>query len=137
MKSALLFACLLFGLAACGAEPKVFSFVGKYEAALRGKSGLQLEVEKNAGSYAVSFLAAHTDGTGAAPDGGGRGTINARGELEFTFEDSFGNQGRGVLKRTPKGFVVMIESTAVEEPRAIVHYGTRTLKRLAPERLRK
>ena len=128
-----LFLGLLFTLFSSGdaAEPKAVSFAGKYEGVMRGKSAFELEVEKTPDGFTVSFSAANDDGSGAAPDGGGVGKLNARGELEFTFEDSFGNKGRGVLKSDAKGHVLAIDITDVVEPRAIVHYGQRRMKRIA------
>jgi len=132
MKIALLFVLGLIGVAAAMAvEPKATSLEGKYEAVARGKSVLGLEVQSTRNGFDVSFSAANEDGSGAAPDGGGAGKLNARGELEFGFEDSFGNKGRGVLKRSGKGFFVTMELTTTEDPRAAVHYGERRLKRLA------
>lgn len=131
MKTALFCVLGLIGVAAVSAaEPKAASLEGRYEAA-RGKSVLSLEVQGTRNGFDVSFSAANDDGSGAAPDGGGAGKLNARGELEFGFEDSFRNKGRGVLKRAGKGFVVTLDLTTAEDPRAAVHYGERRLKRLA------
>jgi hypothetical protein len=132
MRFALLPILLFIGVAlAPAAEPKTAKLAGKYEAAARGKSFFSLEVQPAAAGFSVSFSAGNEDGSGAAPDGGGAGKLNQRDELEFTFEDSFANKGRGLLKRDGKQFIVTLDLTATEDSRAAVHYGERRLKRVA------
>ena len=132
MRFALLLTLGFLGVAlAPAAEPKALTFGGKYEAAARGKSFFSLEVAPKGDGFSVSFSAGDEDGSGAAPDGDGMGKLNNRGELAFIFEDSFANKGRGVLKRDGKQFVVTLDLTATEDPRAAIHYGERRLKRVA------
>jgi len=132
MRFALLLTLGFVGVAlAPAAESKAGTFGGKYEAAARGKSFFSFEVAPKGDGFSVSFSAGNEDGSGAAPDGDGTGKLNKRGELEFTFEDSFANKGRGVLRRDGKQFVVTLDLTATKDSRAAVHYGERRLKRIA------
>ena len=52
-------------------------------------------------SAELEFSAGSADGSGAAPDGSGKGQLNEKGELEFTFDDSFGNKGTGAFSKKP------------------------------------
>ena len=132
MRFALLLTLGFVGVAlAPAAESKAGTFGGKYEAAARGKSFFSFEVAPKGDGFSVSFSAGNEDGSGAAPDGDGTGKLNKRGELAFTFEDSFANKGRGVLRRDGKQFVVTLDLTATKDSRAAVHYGERRLTRIA------
>ena len=60
-------------------------FTGHYELVRSAKTAFAFDVQQNGNSAAISFSAAHQDGSGAAPDGDGKGRLNSRGELEFKF----------------------------------------------------
>jgi hypothetical protein len=81
-----------------------------------------LDVTQTGSKAAVSFSAGMADGSGAAPDGGGDGKIDAKGALRFTFSDSFGNEGTGVLVKGKDGYHLSMNVTKGVEPRAFIFY---------------
>jgi hypothetical protein len=92
-------------------------------------SEFTLDVTQTGAKAEVSFSADMKDGSGAAPDGGGQGEINAMGALKFTFTDSFGNQGTGLLSRDQAGYRLKLDVATVVETRALRFYGDMLLKK--------
>ncbi|EDY18184.1 hypothetical protein CfE428DRAFT_4320 [Chthoniobacter flavus Ellin428] len=111
------------------ADPAAASLTGHYELAKKNNSPLSLDVQQKGKTATTSFSAAHADGSGAAPDGDGEGTVNAKGELEFKWTDSFDNAGTGVLRHDGKLYHLSLKPSKVTDPRATVFYGEITLKR--------
>ena len=130
MKSHVSFLLLTFCTGAVAADKSAIDFSGHYELAKSSKAAFALEVEQKGKTATISFSAAHQDGSGAAPDGDGKGRLNPRGELEFKFSDSFENTGSATLRRDGKSFRLSMEMTKVVEPRAVVFYGDLLLKRV-------
>ena len=122
---------LLLGLASMvhAADAPASDFTGHYELVKSAKIAFSLDVQQKGKSASVSFSASHVDGSGAAPDGDGKGTINAKGELKFEWTDSFVNSGSAVLRRDGKTFRLSMDPTKVTEPRALVLYDDFVLKR--------
>lgn len=104
-------------------------FSGRYERAGDSKSVFILYVRQAGANADVEFSASKADGSGAAPDGTGTGRLNDKGELEFTFEDSFGNKGTGTLKKTGGSLQLNLKATTVNEARAVKLYGVIALKK--------
>jgi hypothetical protein len=104
-------------------------FTGHYELTKDGPRVFALDVTQKGKEADVGFSAANENGAGAAPDGGGKGRINGKGELEFAFTDSFENTGTAVLRRDGKLFRLSMEMGKVADPGAVVHYGDHALKR--------
>ncbi len=123
------FFALWFALAASLFAAPPPDFTGHYELAKSGAKAFALDVTQKDGRAEISFSAAHEDGSGAAPDGDGRGRLNEQGELAFAFTDSFGNTGSAVLRRAGSGYRLTMKMDKIEEPRALVHYGVHMLKR--------
>ena len=114
------------------AEEKVApDFTGHYERTGDAKSVFILIIRHTGASAEMEFSAGRADGTGAAPDGSGKGNLNEKGELEFTFDDSFGNKGTAVFKKAGAVFQLTVKAETVTDPRAVKLYGTMTLKRTA------
>jgi hypothetical protein len=111
------------------ADPVPAGLTGHYEFAKKSNSPLSFDVLQKGKTAATSFSAAHSDGSGAAPDGDGEGTVNAKGELEFKWTDTFDNAGTGVLRHEGKLYHLTLKPTKVADPRAVVFYGEITLKR--------
>lgn len=124
-----LFLVMLLALGMPAFAASAPDFTGHYELAKSTAKAFALDVTQKDGKAEVSFSAGHEDGSGAAPDGDGKGRINAQGELTFSFTDSFGNTGSAVLRRTSSGYRLAMKMDKVEEPRALVHYGILSLKR--------
>ncbi len=129
MKRLLALAFLAVAFVAHAADPTADSFTGHYELTKKGKSSLTFDVLQKGKSATTSFSAANVDGSGAAPDGDGEGTLNAKGELEFKWTDTFDNAGTGTFRRDGKVYHLSLKPTKVNEPRAMVFYGDLTLKR--------
>ena len=108
-------------------------FTGHYERTGDAKSVFILIIRHTGASAEMEFSAGRADGTGATPDGTGKGSLNDKGELEFTFDDSFGNKGTAVFKKAGAAFQLIIKAETVADPRAAKLYGTMTLKR-TPDR---
>ena len=130
MKARVVFLLLTFCSGALAAEKSAIDFTGHYQLAKSSKAAFALDVEQKGKTATISFSAAHQDGSGAAPDGDGQGRLNARGELEFKFSDSFENTGTATLRRDGNSFRLLMEMTKVVEPRAVVFYGDLLLKRV-------
>ena len=113
------------------AEKVVPDFTGHYEQSADAKTVFILIIRHNGATAEIEFSAGRADGTGAAPDGTGKGTLNDKNELEFTFDDSFGNKGTALFKKTAGTYQLTIKADTVADPRAVKFYGTFALKRTA------
>ena len=114
------------------AEEKVApDFTGHYERTGDPKNIFILIVRHTGGSAEMEFSAGRADGSGAAPDGSGKGKLNETGELEFTFDDSFGNKGTAVFKKAGADFQLTIKAETVADSRVVKLYGVIALKRTA------
>ena len=112
------------------AEEKVApDFTGRYERTGDPKSVLILHVRHTGDSAEMEFSAGRADGSGAAPDGTGKGRLNDKGELEFTFDDSLGNKGTAVFKKAGAAYQLTIKAETVADARAAKLYGVIALKR--------
>ena len=104
---------------------------GRYERAGDEKSIFILHIRQNGDRADMDFSASKADGTGAAPEGKGKGALNDKGELEFTFDDSFGNKGTAVFRKAGAAYQLIMKADTVADPRAAKFYGTLALKRTA------
>jgi hypothetical protein len=100
------------------------SFGGEYadKRFLKGQAVFQLSLTQKGKQVQVGFDAVYDDGHGAAPDGDGMGKVVGQ-KVQFTFEDSFGNSGSGMITRTSDGVILSMTTTHVAEPRCLVFYG--------------
>ena len=116
---ALLVTLSLFSIAAAAAN-----FAGEYadKKFLNGQGVFQLSLEQNGNDVSVFFSAGYNDGHGAAPEADGSGKVNAKGTVDFTFEDGFKNAGSGTITRTADGVIISIKTTRVADPRCLVFY---------------
>jgi hypothetical protein len=90
---------------------------------------ISVTITREAGELAFSLEAAHPDAHGAAPEGGGTGSLDPDGTLRFAYEDSFSNKGTGTFKRTARGYALSIHIDEVNDPRCLPFYGDFTLQR--------
>jgi hypothetical protein len=117
---------LLLGLAAPAlrAAADNADFTGHYElAGDNAEQSFSLDVTQTGSQAVISFSAAMADGSGAAPDGDGKGAVDKSGALVFTFKDSFENEGTGTLTAKKNGYRLTLTMTKVAEPRALRFYG--------------
>jgi hypothetical protein len=131
MKYLLILTWLALAITMRAADPGADTFTGHFELAKRTNSPFALDVQQKGKTATTSFSAGHADGSGAAPDGDGEGALNAKGELEFKWTDTFDNAGTAILRRDGKLFHLAMKTTKTTDPRALVFYGEITLKRLS------
>jgi hypothetical protein len=115
------------------AEAKDPNFSGHYElaGAKTGRS-FTLDVRQTGSRAEISFSAAMDDGSGAAPDGDGKGEVED-GILSFKFEDSFKNEGTATLQLLKDGFHLNMIVSKVIDPNPFHFYGTLRLKKTSSQ----
>jgi hypothetical protein len=111
------------------ADTKVSDYEGHYELP-DTKSGrsFSLDVKQTHSRAQVTFSAAMADGSGAAPDGEGKGRVED-GVLSFNFKDSFNNEGTCTLESKKDGFHLNIVVTKVVDPGPFHFYGNIVIKK--------
>jgi len=129
MKHFILLGLLAITLAAHAADPAADTFTGHFEPAKHTKSPFTLDVTQTGKTAISSFSAGNADGSGVAPDGDGAGALNAKGDLEFKWTDTFDNAGTATLRREGKLFHLSMKVSKATEPRAMSFYGEVILKR--------
>ena len=116
------------------AEPKSH-FIGDFaceSGTERYSVGIYITIApESGGKLSMTLMAAHPDGHGAAPDGGGDGRVDANGIFRFTYEDSFFNKGRGTFRRTKRGYLLSIHIDDVQDSRCMPFYGEHLFQRRA------
>jgi hypothetical protein len=86
---------------------------------------------KQTGSRADVFISAEmADGSGAAPDGMGKGRVED-GVLSFTFKDSFKNEVAGTLESAENGYHLSLTVSKVVDPSPFHFYGNVLLKKVS------
>jgi hypothetical protein len=119
----------LFGTLFGHAASKETNYNGHYElAGAKTSRTFSLEVRQNGSRADVSFSAAMADGSGAAPDGEGKGRIED-GILLFAFKDSFNNEGTCTLESRKDGYHLSITVAKVVDPGPFHFYGNVLLKK--------
>lgn len=93
---------------------------------------LEMDVKQSSGNVALSFSAAHADGRGALPEGSGKGTLDGNGVLNFTFTDSFNNEGTGTLRADGSTYYLSLKPTKVYDPKVTQLYGDLTMRKVRP-----
>ena len=121
---------IFFGLT--GAAAPTVNYTGHYELAeTNGDRSFSLDIMQTASGADLSFSTAMADGSGAAPDGDGKGRVDASGVLLFTFKDSFDNEGTGSLQASKGGYLLKMNVSKVVEPRPLRFYGNVLVKKTA------
>ena len=129
MKKFIVLTLMVIAVAAHAADPAADSFTGHFEMTKHPKTTFALDVLQKGKTATTSFSAANVDGSGAAPDGDGDGTVNSKGELEFKWTDTFDNAGTATLRRDGKVFHLSMTVSKTTDPRCMRFYGDMTLKR--------
>ncbi len=100
------------------------SFAGEWaDKNYHGNSVFQFSVEQNGDAVSIYFNANRKDGSGAAPEGDGKGHATGKGGLEFTWSDSFGNAGKGTIRKVGADVIVSLKTTRVADSRCLMFYG--------------
>ena len=119
----------LFGTLSGDALSTETNYSGHYELAdAKAARTFSLEVKQTGSRADVSFSAAMADGSGAAPDGAGKGRVED-GVLSFSFKDSFDNEGTCTLESGKDGYHLSMTVTKVVEPSPFHFYGNVLLKK--------
>jgi len=111
------------------ADDKI-DFTGHYE--LAGKDldrSFSWDINQTDSQAKIAFSASMLDGSGAAPDGEGSGSVDKSGQLKFTFKDSFDNEGTGVLVSKKDGYHLTMTVTKVGDSRPLRFYGDVLLRK--------
>ena len=118
----------LFGALFGHASAAEISYNGHYELAdAKAARTFSLDVKQTGSRALISFSAAMSDGSGAAPDGEGKGHVED-GVLSFTFKDSYNNEGTGMLQFKNKAYHLILTITKVVDPAPFHFYGSMLLK---------
>ena len=104
-------------------------FTGRYERSGDGKTVFILHVRQSGFKAELEFSASRADGSGAAPDGHGTASLDEKGGLAGTFEDSFGNKGTVTMTKVRGSYQLTLKPETVADPRAVKFYGPIALKR--------
>jgi hypothetical protein len=121
----------LFGTLFGHAASKETNYNGHYELVdTKAARTFSLQVKQSGSRAEVSFSAAMTDGSGAAPDGTGKGRVED-GVLSFSFKDSFNNEGTCTLQSRNDGYHLTMTVIKVVEPSPFHFYGNVLLKKTA------
>jgi hypothetical protein len=89
---------------------------------LSGQAVFQLSLEQNGNTVNIFLSAGYNDGHGTAPEVTCAGKVNAKGIVEFKFDDSDGNSGSGTITPAGNDVIVSIKATKVRDPRGLVFY---------------
>jgi hypothetical protein len=109
------------------------SFAGEYanKNYQGGNAVFQMSIEGSGNNMRVWFSVGRNDGRGSAPEGEGPGKMNGKGTLEFRFEDSCHNSGRGTIARSGDDILVSMTTTRKADANCAAFYGSNgKLKRM-------
>jgi hypothetical protein len=124
-----MFVTALFGTLSGHAASTETNYNGHYELAdAKASRTFSLDIKQTHSKADVFFSAAMADGSGAAPDGTGKGRV-ADGVLSFDFKDSFNNEGTCTLESKKDGFHLSITVIKVVDPGPFHFYGNVLLKK--------
>ena len=124
-------AVALFGTLVVRASTPETNYTGHYELAdAKAARSFSLDVRQEDSRADVSFSAAMADGTGAAPDGSGRGDVED-GVLSFDFKDSYNNEGTCTLELKKDGYHLSMTVARVADVSPLHFYGNVLLKRVS------
>jgi len=113
------------------ASPTETNYTGHYELAnVKADRTFSLEVKQTGSRADISFSTAMADGSGAAPDGTGKGEVED-GVLSFAFKDSFNNEGTCTLESKNDGYHLSMTVIKVVDPSPFHFYGNILLKKTA------
>ena len=87
-----------------------------------------LDVRQTDSRADVSFSAAMADGSGAAPEGTGKGRVED-GILSFAFKDNFKNEGTCTLELMKDGYHLSMTVIKVADPAPFHFYGNVVLQK--------
>lgn len=88
-----------------------------------------LDLSQSGSSVHGTFCAADPGDPAAKPTGEGKGRVNGHGVLEFTFKDSFANEGTATLEPAGNGYRFEMRITKFVDPAPLHYYGALTLKK--------
>ena len=112
------------------ASDKPVNYTGHYELVDNHPDRIfTLDLSQSGSRVKVVFFAEVRNDPGAKPAGKGLGRVNDQGILEFTFKDSFANEGSGTLEPANNGYRIEMRITKFVDPAPLHFYGDLTLRR--------
>ena len=106
------------------------NYAGHYELADKHPGRIfTMDLSQSGSRVHVMFYASTQGDLEAQPTGEGRGRVNDRGILEFTFKDNFANEGTATLAPAGKGYRVELRVTKFVDPSPLHFYGVLTVKK--------
>jgi len=124
-----LIAAVLFGGLLAHASAAAPVYTGHYELAdAKADRSFTLDVKQDKNRADISFSASMADGSGAAPDGTGKGRVED-GVLSFSFEDSFNNKGTCTLQLKNGLYFLNMTVVKIADISPLHFYGTVSLKK--------
>jgi len=93
------------------------------------KRFLEITITEKTSKIFLSGSAGYSSGRSAAPDFSGTGFPTKTHPFKFTFEDSFGNSGIAVIRKTKSGVRFSVEIKDVQDTRCLPLYVESDLKR--------
>jgi len=124
----LIIAVALLGILPGHAVSTKTNYNGHYELADAKGRTFSLDVRQDHSRATIAFAAAMADGSGAAPDGTGKGRVED-GVLSFDFTDTFKNEGTCTLEFGEDGYHLSMTVSKVVNPEPFHFYGNVLLKR--------
>jgi len=119
----------LVGMLFVHASATETNYNGHYELAdAKAARTFSLDVKQTGSRANISFSAAMADGSGAAPDGEGKGHVEDC-VLSFTFKDSFNNEGTCTLEFKKRVYHLSMTVIKVVDPSPFHFYGNVLLKK--------
>ena len=90
---------------------------------LNGSATFQLTIEESGNKIQVSFDAVNNGGRGCAPEAQAIVTVNGKDKLQFSFQDSEGNAGKGTITRAgDNDLIVSLKATKVAKQECAKFY---------------
>lgn len=124
MKSIALLLMIVAGSASAALESNTKWKAGKEQGGIVQK--VELDLKKTAVGSAFEIVVDWQPGTTVEVTG--KITRSTPNRIEFTFEDSFGNSGKGVILSKGKSVAIDFDTTTIAEPRGARQLGAYTLK---------
>lgn len=122
--------CTFSLLAVNGADEHPSPLVGAYRLPKNEQDrSVEIVIRNQNDQYTLEFQAGSSDASGAAPEGGGTGSLDSNGVFHFDFEDSFSNKGTGTFSKVPEGYALSIDITTVADSRCMMFYGEDILQK--------
>ncbi len=90
---------------------------------MNGQAVFQLTLtQESSQSVKIGFDAVYNNGRDCAPEAEGRGKIEGKEKLKFTFQDDHRNAGTGTITRAGNDVIVSLKVTRIADSKCVVFY---------------